>query len=153
PDDFAALRNKAATRWGPVRLGNVIQRIRSVFKLGTDNGLLERPPRYGQGFKRPSAKVLRLHRAEQGPKLFAREEIHQLLRAAGLPLRAMLLLGINCGFGMSDCGRLPLAAVNLETGWLDFPRPKTGIARRCWLWPETVAAIREALAKRPKPHD
>src|SRR2546430_2639421 len=31
PDDFAALRKKMAKRWGPVRLGNAIQRARSVF--------------------------------------------------------------------------------------------------------------------------
>jgi integrase len=34
---------------------------------------------------------------------------------------------------------------------LNFPRPKTGINRRCNLWPETVEAIREALAARPEP--
>ena len=34
---------------------------------------------------------------------------------------------------------------------MNFPRPKTGIDRRCPLWPETLAAIREALAARPKP--
>jgi len=32
---------------------------------------------------------------------------------------------------------------------IDYPHPKTGIARRCPLWPETVAAIRAALDKRP----
>src|SRR6185369_10555672 len=31
--------------------------------------------------------------------------------------------------------------------------PKTGIPRRCLLWPETVAAIREASARRPDPKD
>jgi integrase len=41
--------------------------------------------------------------------------------------------------------------VNLETGWVDYPRPKTGIARRCPLWPETIVAIRAAVEKRPKP--
>jgi integrase len=40
---------------------------------------------------------------------------------------------------------------NLETGWIDYARPKTGIARRCPLWPETVEAIKESLAKRPEP--
>jgi integrase len=65
----------------------------------------------------------------------------------------MVLLGINCGFGMADCGRLPLSAIDLERGWIDFPRPKTGIARRCALWPETVQAIREALARRRAPKD
>jgi integrase len=39
----------------------------------------------------------------------------------------------------------------LAGGWADYPRPKTGIPRRCPLWPETIEAIREALAKRPAP--
>src|SRR5262249_10294627 len=34
-------------------------------------------------------------------------------------------------------------------GWVTFPRPKTAVKRRCPLWPETVAAIRAAMAKRP----
>jgi integrase len=66
-------------------------------------------------------------------------------------MRAMVLLGINCGFGNADCGTLPLSALDLEGGWVDFPRPKTGILRRCPLWPETVGAVREALAGRPTP--
>jgi hypothetical protein len=66
-------------------------------------------------------------------------------------MRAMILLGVNAGFGNADCRRLPLSAVNLDAGIVDFARPKTGIPRRCALWPETVAAIRAALAKRPAP--
>src|SRR5262249_13469744 len=64
-----------------------------------------------------------------------------------------LLLGINAGFGNADCGNLPLSAVDLEAGWINYPRPKTGINRRCPLWPETAAALREALARRPEPRD
>jgi integrase len=63
----------------------------------------------------------------------------------------MILLGINAGFGNSDCGNLPLAAVDLEKGWVDYPRPKTGIERRCPLWLETVQALREVLARRKEP--
>jgi integrase len=59
----------------------------------------------------------------------------------------MLLLGINCGFGNTDCGKLPKSAIDLETGWLEFERPKTGIMRRVKLWPETVEALRVVLAK------
>jgi integrase len=40
--------------------------------------------------------------------------------------------------------------VDLKTGWVNFPRPKTAIDRRCPLWPETIAAIKEAMEKRPK---
>lgn len=34
PDDFAALRDKMAKRWGPTSLGNILQRVRSIFKHG-----------------------------------------------------------------------------------------------------------------------
>ena len=61
----------------------------------------------------------------------------------------MILLGVNCGFGNADCSSLPLSAVDLEGDWMRFPRPKTGIDRRCPLWPETVVALKTAIAERP----
>jgi integrase len=151
PDDFARLRNTMAKRWGPVRLGNEIQRVRCVFKFAADNRLLDRPVCYGQGFRRPSKKTLRLHKVTQGPRLFTADEIRRRIDAAGLQLKAMILLGINAGYGNADCRTLPLAAVNLEQGIVDYPRPKTGISRRAVLWPETAQALREALARRPEP--
>jgi integrase len=153
PDDFAALRNKLAKKWGPHRLRKAIQYIRSIFKHAYDSDLLDRPVRFGPGFKRPSMKTLRLHRAERGAKLFTADEVRKLLDAAGTQLRAMIFLGINCGFGNADCGNLPLTALDLDTAVIDFPRPKTGIARRCPLWPETVTALRKVLAERKEPKD
>jgi integrase len=154
PDDFGPLRNQMAKRWGPHRLGaKLIQYTRSLFKFAFDAGMIDTPVRFGPGFRRPSKKTIRLNRAEQGPKLFTADETRSLLAAAGTAMRAMLLLGINCGFGNADCGNLPLSAVDLDAGMIDFPRPKTGIPRRCALWPETVAALRAALAKRPDPKD
>ncbi len=79
------------------------------------------------------------------------DELRRLIEAASVPVRAMTLLGLNCGFGNGDCAALPLSAVNLTAGWIDYPRPKTGIARRCPLWPETVAAIRAVIENRPEP--
>jgi integrase len=151
PDDFATLRKYLAKSVGPVRLGNTIQRVRSVFKHAYEAELIDRPVRFGPGFKRPSKKVLRLHRAEGGRKLFSAKEVRRLIDAAGPAMKAMILLGANAGMGNADCGNLPLSAVDLETGWIDYPRPKTGVERRCPLWPETVAALRAALAKRPAP--
>ena len=109
--------------------------------------------RFGPGFARPSKKTLRLHRAGRGVKLFEAEKIHKLLEATGPQMRAMVLLAINAGFGNSDCAKLPLTALDLDTGWVRFPRPKTGIDRRAPLWPETIQAVREALARRPDPKD
>jgi integrase len=147
--DFASLRNKAAKRWGPHRLKKMIQGIRSLFKYAYEADLVDRPMRFGPGFKKPTLKVLRRHKAEQGANLFTAEEVRKLIANAGQPLKAMLLLAINAGFGNADVGLLPLSALDLEGGWVNYPRPKTGINRRCPLWPETVTAIREALTARP----
>ncbi len=153
PDDFASLRNRMAKKWGPHRLAKIIQYVRSVFKYGFDAGLIDRPIRFGPGFNRPTKKTIRLHRAEHGVNLFAVEEVRRLLDAAGTSMRAMVLLGINCGFGNTDCGHLPFSALDLDRGWVDYPRPKTGSPRRCPLWPETVAALRAALSNRHEAKD
>ena len=87
----------------------------------------------------------------KGAKLFTREELRMFLGITSLPLKAMILLGINTGLGNADCGRLQKSALDLERGWLDYPRPKTGMPRRCPLWTETIQAIREAIAARPEP--
>jgi integrase len=151
PHDFAALRNKLARRYGPHGLGVTIQCVRCACKYAYDASLIERPIRYGPGFMRPSKKVMRLHKAKQSAKLFTADEIHKLLDAASVQLKAMVLLGINCGFGNSDCGNLKLDTLDLDTCAFDYPRPKTGIARRCMLWPETVQALKDWLAIRKQP--
>jgi integrase len=154
PDDFSSLRVKMAKRWGPERLGSkLIQYTCSLFKHAFDARLIATPVCFGPGFKRPSRRVLRVQRAERGPKLFTAEEIRRLLESAGVQLKAMILLGINCGFGNADCAALPLSAVDLDAGIIDFPRPKTGIPRRAVLWGVTVDAIRQAIAERPEPKD
>lgn len=150
-DDFAALRKARAKNWGPVALGNEIQRVRMVFKYGVDSGLIQHPMRYGQSFDRPSKKVLRLARAEKGQRMIEAADIRRLIAVADPQLKAMILLGINGALGNTDCGMLEFRHVDLDGGWLNFPRPKTGINRRCPLWPETVEALRESLKHRPKP--
>jgi integrase len=151
PDDFARLRTRLAERYGPVRLGNEIQKVKTIFNYALDQELIDRPLKMGKAFKKPSKLVMRLHRAKTGKRLFAADGLRRLIQAAGVPLRAMILLGINAGFGNADCGRLTLEALDLEKGWITFPRPKTGIERRAFLWPETVQALKDALAERPDP--
>jgi hypothetical protein len=63
--------------------------------------------------------------------MFEADELRRILDEVGTPLKAMTLLGINRGFGNADCGNLPQSALDLDHGWVNFPRPKTGIARRC----------------------
>jgi integrase len=150
-EDFERFRASLAKTWGPTTLGNEVQRVRAVFKYGYDAGLIDQPVRYGPGFKRPSKKTIRLHKAANGPCMFNAEEIRRMLAAASVPLRAMIFLGVNGGLGNTDCGLLPGSALDLQGGWLTYPRPKTGIQRRIPLWPETVEALKVALANRPEP--
>lgn len=152
PEDFAALRKKLAKKWGFHRLGKTIQCIRSVFKFADDEELgIDRPVRFGKGFKKPSKDTMRRYRNQQGEKLFSAEEIRRMIDAAIQPHKSMILLGVNAALGNEDCVRLTHSMIDLDKGTLNYPRPKTGVPRRAILWPETVASLREALEKRPQP--
>ena len=149
PEDFDQLRAKWAAKWGPVRLGAEINRSRVIFNYAWKVRMIPEPMNFGENFKRPSKKVMRRNREEQGPKMYEAEELRRMIDAAAQPMKAMLLLAINAGLGNNDIGQLPLKALDLTGGWLNYPRPKTEVKRRVPLWPETTAALQEWLAMRP----
>ena len=76
-----------------------------------------------------------------------------MLEKTTKPMRAMILLGLNCGFGNTDCAKLPIDVIDWQGEWLDYARQKTGINRRCKLWPETVTALKDVLTVRKQPKD
>lgn len=149
PDDFAKFRKDISKRYGPNGLSKRIGQARSIFKHAYESGLIEKPAKFGPGFEKPSAKVMRQHRLAKGRQDFTAAEIRELLRHARPTIRAMILLGLQAGFGNTDVAELPLSAVDLKAGWIDYPRAKTATRRRVPLWPETIAAIQAALAIRP----
>ena len=149
PADFEDFRRRLSKKWSPVTVSNEIRRIRVVFNYAYKSDLLDRPVKFGDfGI---SKKTLRVERARRGPKMFDAAEVRHLLDLADPIMRAMILLAVNAGLGNMDVSMLRLENVDLESGWLDFPRPKTGVDRRCPLWPETVAALREAIGAAPTP--
>ena len=150
-DDFERLRGALSKSRGPVALGNEVQRVRTVFKFAYDSGLIDSPVRFGPSFRKPNRKTLRKARNAVGARMFEAEELRQLLATAEPPLSAMILLGINGGLGQADVAGLPISAINFNSAMLDYPRQKTAIPRRIPLWPETLAALREALESRPRP--
>lgn len=153
PEDFDRIRAALAQRLGLVRLGNTITRIRAIFKWGLDQGLLERLPTFGQSFNRPSQKTMRRERAQKGPRMFTAEQLRAILEVGTPNVCAMMMLGINAGLGNTDVAELPIQAIDLKAGWLEYPRAKTGVHRRVPLWPETLAKLETALAHRPEPKD
>jgi integrase len=151
PQMFAAYKTKLAERRTVGSMGNEITRVRVFFKWCAENNFLRSAVKFGTEFRRPSSLSMRRHRQEQGKKLFTAEQIRLIMNESGQNFRAMILLGINCGFGNRDCATLPLGAVDLERGWISYPRPKTLVERELPLWPETVEALNVSLANRPEP--
>src|SRR4029077_165457 len=75
------------------------------------------------------------------------------LAAAGQPVKSMIYLAINCGYSNSDIGALPLKALDLENGRIQFARVTTGIPRKSPLWAETVHGLGGWMKVRPEPKD
>ena len=97
--DFEKLRTSISKTCGPIALVNEIQRVRSIFKYAYEADLIDRPIKFGPGFKKPSRKTIRKARHENGERMFEAEELRTIIAAADTPMKAMVLLGINCGFG------------------------------------------------------
>ncbi|HUY88992.1 MAG TPA: tyrosine-type recombinase/integrase [Pirellulales bacterium] len=135
---------------GPTTVKNDLTRVRMFF-LYVNEYLTEKQIKYRKVLKSPAKRQLREAANLRGPRMFDAKKICALVKAASPQLRAMIYLGINCGFGNNDCGTLPIDQIDLENGWHTYWRPKTHNPRRCPLWPETVKALKEAVAKRPRP--
>ena len=140
PNDFAGYRAALAERLSFVTLGILIQRTRSLFKFAFENKLIKALPDYGTGFKKPSKKTLRIQRSQMPPKLLSRDDITKLLDVASVQMKAMILLACNGGLGNSDVAGLEKKHIDFTSGWITYPRAKTGVPRRFPLWPETSAA-------------
>jgi integrase len=151
PDDFGRLRATAAARLGPYALKKQVTLVRAVFAFAAKNRLIPVPADFGTVFDKPKRKDLALARRARGKKLVTADDLRLLIDAADDQFKAMLYLGINCGYGSLDCARLTRAMLVAEPGWLDSPRIKTGAERRCPLWPETAAALEAAITGRPAP--
>jgi integrase len=76
---------------------------------------------------------------------FDTERINKLLSCADVKMRAMIWLGLNCGFGCTDCSELKWTDLDLVNARVKLPRRKTGILRDLPLWPETVESLEKIL--------
>ncbi len=103
-------------------------------------------PKFGKSFKQTSAKQKRIKKAESGPRDLSAIEIRKFIDQSSRFFKAIVLLGINGGFGAKDIAELTVADYSGE--WMDYARRKTGFERKAWLWPETRKAIDEHLSHR-----
>ena len=95
-DDFERLRANIAKVWGPVRLGNEVQRVRTLFKYGFESGLIDKPMRFGSEFKKPS-KTFYANTGRQTAIGYSRRPNSRPTHVASPQLKAMILLGSTAG--------------------------------------------------------
>ena len=78
---------------------------------------------------------------------FSPNDIRQLLDVADIKMRAMIWLGLNCGFGCTDCAELKWNDLDFVNERVKLARNKTGVLRDLPLWPETIEAIKKMPRK------
>ncbi|HUP81939.1 MAG TPA: hypothetical protein VM260_25530, partial [Pirellula sp.] len=147
PDDFGKLRSKLGKGVGLKTLSGRMARTRSIFNYASKNGLLELNMNklWGTEFDKPGRAAM--SKQSDIEQLFTRDEILTLLEHASEQVKAMILIGINCGYGNTDCAMIERSDIVGE--WITRKRQKTGKRRRTHLWPETREAIANALAAKP----
>lgn len=148
PDDWKRILQKLSAGRSSSTIANEVTRVKVAMRWLVANRYIDRDPYYGAEFKKPTKVSIRRSRANQGKRWFEAKEIRSLVAASSPAMKAMILLGINCGFGNGDCSGLQPEWISGE--WIDYDRPKTGVKRRAKLWPETIAALAAWKEVRPK---
>lgn len=149
PADFERYRSSLPETWGPTTINNHLRLVRVLFKHANDTEATEREIRYKLGLKAVPKSVVLKHVHKQDAKEFTVSEVWAMLDASSQPMKAFILLGLNAAYGTADIGRLRTDQIDFAGNWLGEPRGKTGVARGCWLWPETLSALREAIDAKP----
>lgn len=111
-----------------------IANVKAMYNWATENELLDTAPNL--------KAIKRITPPKRKQATFSPSEIRALLKHASTQMKAMIWLGLNCGFGCTDCAELLWENLDLEKGRVDFPRTKTGVRRNLPLWKETVESLR-----------
>ena len=110
--------------------------MKAMFHWARRNDILESIPNIDAISK---GKII----VDQEKYTFDSQQINKLLSGADVKMRAMIWLGLNCGFGCTDCGKLKWKDLYFKHSRVKLARNKTGIRRNLPLWPETIKALKE----------
>ncbi|HBG29000.1 MAG: hypothetical protein A2Y10_14745 [Planctomycetes bacterium GWF2_41_51] len=116
-------------------VNNKIAVIKSLYNWAQENELINKGPNL--------KAVKKITKIKKEQFIFQFEQIQKLLSVADIQIKAMILLGLNCGFGCTDCAELKWENLDLEHNRVVYPRGKTGISRNLILWSETVSALKD----------
>jgi integrase len=134
--DFQNYKRKLQKSYGSVcRLNLHISIMKALFHWARKNDILDHIPNIDAISR---GKIIHTERFT-----FDSKQVSQLLSVADVKMRAMIWLGLNCGFGCTDCAELKWSNLDIVNARVRLPRRKTGILRDLPLWPETVEALQK----------
>ena len=119
----------------PNTINNRIAAVKAMYNWALDNEVIDNAPRL------KAVKKVTPQKRER--PTFTVSQVQKMLQNATPQMKAMIWLGLNCGFGCTDCAGLKWKNVDLPNRRVDLPRGKTGIGRNLPLWPETVRVLNE----------
>jgi len=103
----------------PNTINNRVATFKAMYNWAIDNEIISTVP---------NLKAIKKILPPQTEKpIFTIEQIEKLLDCADKQMSAMILLGLNCGFGCTDCAEIQWKNLDLKNGRVSFPRGK----RRC----------------------
>ena len=133
--DLQNYRRKLQRTYGSTHRINLhLSIMKAMFRWARKNDILESIPNIDA-----ISKVKTIYKERP---VFAPAQVRRLLDAADVQMKAMIWLGLNCGFGCTDCAELKWGDLDIEGGRVKLARKKTGVSRNLPLWPETIDAIR-----------
>ena len=112
-----------------------------MFAFAEETGIIQQAPK----LKRVKNEARPRAGSTEKP-LYTLDDLNRLLKKATLQLKAMLALGLNCGFGPRDIRDLRWDHINAER--VALPRSKAGICQTYLLWPEARALQDEVRQRR-----
>ena len=115
-------------------INNRITAVKAMYNWALDNGVINSIPNL------KAIKKVAISKAEK--PIFSMPQIQNLIENASIQMKAMIWLGLNCGFGCTDCAELRWENLDIKNARVCFPRGKTGIRRNLPLWPETIQALK-----------
>jgi integrase len=118
----------------PTTINNRIAAVKAMYNWAMDNEVVGSIPNL--------KAIKKITPPNQERPTFAAVEVHRLLQHSSPQMKAMIWLGLNCGFGCTDCAELRWKNLDFENNRVSFPRGKTGISRNLPLWHETVQALK-----------
>lgn len=138
--DLQSYRRKLQKEYSTAHRMNLhISIMKAMFHWATKNDLLSSIPNIDA--------VSRGRIVHKQRQTFSSEDIKRLLDAADVQMKAIIWLGINCGFGCTDCAELKWNNLDFDNGRVKLARKKTGISRDLPLWPETIEALQKVPLK------